>query len=245
MPERAREERPAEARDDAVVVRVLDREPVQPEAEQVEPEQRREKGGKGAQHHEDRHGHAVDGAAAAPRREHSDARADEEREHEGDADQEHRVRQRPADHLRHGRRVVRRRDAEVEVRDPVQVGDVVLPDRVVAAAEQRLVGLDDSRIGGELRGRQVLEQAAERAPRHEPREQEVDRQRDPDREDVEGEPTGEPAHVLGRVDPAGGRGKPPAGEGSLPDAHAPARPPGQMRVNESELSGNVVKIGSP
>ena len=47
----------------------------------------------------------------------------------------------------------------------------------------------------------------------------------------------------------GGRddGVPPArlSEGLLPRRYAPAFPPGQIRVNERTLSGNVVKIGSP
>ena len=82
-------------------------------------------------------------ASPSPRGERPQRRADEERAEETGADQEDRPRQRVADHLGHGRRVVGGGDAEVEVRDPAQVDDVVVPDRVVAAAEQRLVGLDD------------------------------------------------------------------------------------------------------
>jgi len=68
--------------------------------------------------------------------------------------------------------------------DPAEVGDVVVPDRVVTAAEQDLVGVDDPWVRLNLRWREVLEDPAEGIAGHQPREQEVDRQRDPNREDV-------------------------------------------------------------
>ena len=74
--------------------------------------------------------------------------------------------------------------------DAVQVRDVVLPDRVMTAAEQRLVGLDEARVRGELRGVQMREQPGDRVPRHQSRQQEVDRQGGPEREGVEGESAG-------------------------------------------------------
>ena len=246
MAERAREERPVEARAEPAVVRVLDREPVQLEPEEVEPEQRGEERGERAKHHESGNDHAVDEAAAPPGGDHADGGADDEREQEGDADQEDRVRQRPADHLGHGRRVVRRRDAEVEVRDPAEVRDVVLPDRVVATAEQRLVGLMIPGLAESCDGLRCCEQPADRAAGHQPREQEVDRQRDPDREDVEDEPTGEPAHI-GSSEGKRRAVRRRAARRSVDSgtAQGPLLPPGQIRVNERMLSGKVVKIGSP
>ena len=110
------------------------------------------------------------------------------------ADEDDRVRQRPRHDLGHLRRVVRRRDAEVERRDAVQVLDVALPDRLVAAAEQRLVGLDDPGVRLDLRRGEPLEDAADRVARHQARQQEVERQRHPDGEDVEDEAAEEPAH---------------------------------------------------
>jgi hypothetical protein len=133
-----------------------------------------------------------------PRRhagDHPDRGADDEREQERDPDEEDRVRQRPADHLGHRRRVVRRRETEIEVHDPAQVRDVVLPDRLIATAEHRLVRLDQARVGGKLGGVEMLKQSGDRVPRHQPGKQEVDRQRNPDCEGVEDEATSEPAHV--------------------------------------------------
>ena len=66
------------------------------------------------------------------------------------------------DDLRDRRRVVRRRDPEVQVRKAVQVDDVVVPDRPLAAAEQCLVGLDDPRVRLDLRRREALQHAADR-----------------------------------------------------------------------------------
>ena len=90
--------------------------------------------------------------------------------------------QHASDDLGDGCRVVRGRDAEVEVAEPVQVGDVVVPDRPFAAAEQRLVGLDDSRVRLDLSGREALQDTADRVARHQARQQEVQRQGDPDGE---------------------------------------------------------------
>jgi hypothetical protein len=51
---------------------------------------------------------------------------------------------------------------------------------------------------------------------------------------------------LGFHPPMSGAGGPVPPPPATPRArYAPAFPPGQMRVNESTLSGNVVKIGSP
>ena len=45
--------------------------------------------------------------------------------------------------------------------------------------------------------------------------------------------------------PAGEDVTSPARESGLPRIRRRALPPGQMRVNDNTLSGNVVKIGSP
>jgi hypothetical protein len=74
-------------------------------------------------------------AASPPRSDHPDRYPEQERDEKRDADEKDRVRERPADDLRDRRGVVRARDAEVEVGDPVEVDDVVLPDRVVPSPE--------------------------------------------------------------------------------------------------------------
>ena len=76
----------------------------------------------------------------------------------------------------------------------MQVLPVRSPDRLMAAAQQRLVRLDDSRVRLDLRRREVLEDASDRIARHHARKQERDRQRHPSGEGIEAETAEEPAH---------------------------------------------------
>src|SRR5678815_5998407 len=84
MAQGTREKGPVESRRQAGVVRVLDGEPLRLQSEEVERQQCREEGGKSADGHERRNEHVVDDAAAAPRGDHPDGGADDEREQERD-----------------------------------------------------------------------------------------------------------------------------------------------------------------
>ena len=164
-----RDERPGEARREAVVVGVLDREPAELEPEEVDGEERREERRERSERHERRDDEVVGEPASPPRRDHADPGAEQEREQERHADERDRVRQGPPHHLGHLRRIVRGRDAEVERHHVLQVARIRLPERLLRPAEQDLVGLDDPRVRLDLRRREPLQHAAERVARHQPR----------------------------------------------------------------------------
>src|SRR4051794_41513553 len=88
----------------------------------------------------------------------------------------------------------------------MQVVDVVTPDRLLPAAEELLIFLDDPRVRLDLCRAETLKDPADRIAGHEPRQQEGQRQRDPDGKEVEAEATYEPAHRCEDRIAAGGRG---------------------------------------
>src|SRR6202043_891183 len=106
--------------------------------DEVHDEERGEVRGEGAERQEQRDEERVEAAAAPPRGDRADRGAEDEREDEGDTHERDRVRKRAADDARHLGRIVRGRDAEVEMRDAAEVLPVRGGDRLVVAAEELL-----------------------------------------------------------------------------------------------------------
>ena len=197
MGDRAADEGPVEAGLDSEVVGVLDREPAPLQPEEVDGEESSEEGGKRAERDQRRRDEVVDEAASPPGGDHPEGGAEDEGEHEADADERDGVGERPRDDFGDGRREVRGRDAEVTAEDLLEVVPVRLEERLLLHVQVLAQVVDHVRVRGELRRRHPRHQPVERRAGHQARQQEIEGDRAPEGNRVEAEATENEAH--GRI----------------------------------------------
>ena len=125
-------------------------------------------------------------AAATPRHDHADERAQHKRDDGGHAGETERPRQGGEDDVRHGVRKVADREAELKMRDVPEIVEVLTPERLMGAQPEG----DLERIEG---GRVQMPLVARHhrlggVARHHPRQHEVEGDGRPERDDEELEP---------------------------------------------------------